>query len=83
MDTLSAYVNKYLTAHGKSELMKDYLKLCFEEQMLHKLKLSDKPQQIFNCDETGISNHVTTREKAYGIRGGQHYQKKVCVLMIS
>ena len=39
------------------------------------------PQQIWNCDESGVSSHVATREKAYGVKGETKYQQKVISLL--
>ena len=39
--------------------------------------LMNKPQSIFNCDESGINSHVQTGEKCYSIVGEACYQEKV------
>ena len=65
----SFYISNYL-------LIFIILILTLSEHLLKKLKLEHKPQQIYNCDETGISGHVATREKAYGTKGIQLHQKK-------
>ena len=43
----------------------------------------DKPQCIFNCDESGVNSRIATREKAYGVRGETSYQEKVHLLFIN
>ena len=57
--------------------------ILFTEALLRKLQLFDKPGQIFNADETGISSHVTSRERAYGEVGSQLCQKKVKIFTIA
>ena len=47
------------------------------EDVLKRNNLLEKPSQIWNCDESGISSHVATREKAYGVKGETKYQQKV------
>ena len=47
------------------------------EALLKKLQLNDKPSQLYNVDETGINDHMSSREKSYAARGEQHYQKKI------
>ena len=38
--------------------------------------IEDKPQLIWNCDETGINGEALGRSKAYGIKGERLCQKK-------
>ena len=46
------------------------------EALLKKLQLNDQPSQLYNVDETGINDHMSSREKSYAARGEQHYQKE-------
>ena len=55
--------------------------LLSTERLLQETGLTNKPDQIFNIDETGISSQVTSRQKAYGKKGQRLYQKKVCVII--
>ena len=50
---------------------------------MKKYNLMDKPHQVWNCDESGVSSHVATREKAYGIKGETKYQQKVIVMNVN
>ena len=60
-----------------------WLFILFTETLLRKFQLFDKLDQIFNADETGISSHVASRERAYGEVGSQLCQKKVVIFTIA
>ena len=49
----------------------------FSETVLNNSGISNKPDNIFNCDETGINSQVSYRQKAYGRKGERLYQQKV------
>ena len=49
------------------------------EDVLKRNNILENPSQIWNCDESGISSHVATREKAYGVKGETKYQQKVII----
>ena len=51
--------------------------MLFLEQLLQQTGLMEKPSQIYNCDETGISSQVSGRIRAYGKKGERLCQKKV------
>jgi energy-converting hydrogenase Eha subunit F len=43
--------------------------------------LTDKPKQIFNCDETGFSAKDAGKEKAFGVKGEQLHQVQVYLIV--
>ena len=55
--------------------------LHFLERLLQETGTMDKPSQIFNVDETGISSQVSSRLRAYGKKGERLCQKKVRIAM--
>ncbi|XP_060602883.1 uncharacterized protein LOC132755959 [Ruditapes philippinarum] len=46
------------------------------KSVLDKYNLKDKPERIFNCDETGFTGKEAPRSKVIGPRGGHLFRRK-------
>ena len=78
MSSVNVTKYPYVTIFLKNiYVIKSPMKLV--EDVLKRNNLLEKPSQIWNCDESGISSHVATHEKAYGVKGETKYQQKVII----
>ncbi|CAC5402501.1 unnamed protein product [Mytilus coruscus] len=58
-------------------VLDQYFKLLMDT--VDSLGLTNKPNQIFNCDESGFSGKEKSKEKVLTTKGSHSYQQKVMV----
>ena len=53
-----------------------FLKYDIFRKIIEETQFGRQTGQLYNVDETGINDHMSSREKAYAARGQQLYQKR-------
>ena len=76
---LSPVTLLYISCKNQSKHEMFHLWKCVTGEAIHELNLQDKPQCIFNVDETGHNDReCQNTEKVIGIRGKTTKQNQVC-----